>query len=111
VVKELLNDEHKLYHLAFAESNVDHSWDSLIFSDEATFNSACDGLVLVERLGESITTLSICLLAHAVVMCLFTVGAESPMELECSIVICGIESHLDSLPYKHILQNVIVPSV
>ena len=33
------------------------------------------------------------------------------MELECSTVICGIESHLDSLPYKHILQNVIVPSV
>jgi len=37
VVKELLNDEHKLYCLAFAESNVDHNWDRLIFSDESIF--------------------------------------------------------------------------
>jgi hypothetical protein len=49
VVKELLNDEHKLYHLAFDESNVDHSWDSLILSDVSTFSSANEGLVLVKR--------------------------------------------------------------
>jgi len=30
VVKELLTDEHKLYRLAFAESNVDRKWDSHI---------------------------------------------------------------------------------
>jgi transposase-like protein len=29
-VKELLTDEHKLYRLAFAESNVDRKWDSHI---------------------------------------------------------------------------------
>jgi transposase len=29
-VKELLNDEHKLYCFAFAESNVDCKWDSHI---------------------------------------------------------------------------------
>jgi len=29
-VKELLTDEHKLYHLAFAERNVDHKWESHI---------------------------------------------------------------------------------
>ena len=29
-VKELLNDENKLYRLAFAESNVDRKWDSHI---------------------------------------------------------------------------------
>jgi hypothetical protein len=39
----------KLYRLASAESNVDRSWDSLIFSDESTFSSANDGPVLVDR--------------------------------------------------------------
>jgi len=49
VVKELLNDEHNLYCLPFAESNVHHSWDSLIFSDESIFSSANNGPVLVDR--------------------------------------------------------------
>jgi transposase len=31
-VKELLTDEHKLYRLAFAESNVDRKWDRVIYS-------------------------------------------------------------------------------
>ena len=31
-VKELLTDEHKLYRLAFAESNVDRKWDRVIFT-------------------------------------------------------------------------------
>jgi transposase-like protein len=29
--KELLTDEHKLYRSAYAESNVDHKWDTVIF--------------------------------------------------------------------------------
>ena len=41
-VKELLTDEHKLYRLAFAESNVDRKWDRVIFTDESTFTSAND---------------------------------------------------------------------
>jgi hypothetical protein len=45
VVKELLTDEHKVYRLAFAESNVDRKWDRVIFTDESTFSSANDGLV------------------------------------------------------------------
>jgi len=48
-VKELLTDEHKLYHFAFAESNVDRKWDRVIFTDESTFSSANDGPVLVYR--------------------------------------------------------------
>jgi len=32
-VQELLTDEHKLYHLAFTESNVDCKWDRIIFCD------------------------------------------------------------------------------
>jgi hypothetical protein len=48
-VKELLTDEHKLYRLAFAESNVDRKWDRGIFSDESTFSLANDGPVLVYR--------------------------------------------------------------
>jgi hypothetical protein len=49
VVEELLTDEHELYRLAFAESNVDCPWDRVIFSDKAAFSSASDGLVLIYR--------------------------------------------------------------
>ena len=49
MVKELLTDEHKLYHLAYADSNVYRKWDRVIFSDESTFSSANDGLVLIYR--------------------------------------------------------------
>jgi hypothetical protein len=48
-VKELFTDEHKLYHLAFAERNVDRKWDRVIFSDESTFRSTNDGQGLVYR--------------------------------------------------------------
>ena len=48
-LKELLNDEHKLYRLAFAETNVDLKWDRFIFTDEFTFTSANDRPVLVYR--------------------------------------------------------------
>ena len=49
MVKEVLTDEHKQYCFAFPESNVDHKWDRVIFSEESTFSSANDGLVLVYR--------------------------------------------------------------
>jgi NRPS condensation-like uncharacterized protein len=48
-VKEVITDEHILYCVAFAESNVDRKWDRVIFSEESTCNSANDGLVLVDR--------------------------------------------------------------
>ena len=48
-VKELLTDEHKLYHLAFAESNVNCKWERFLFTDESTFSSSNDGPVLVHR--------------------------------------------------------------
>ena len=86
-VKELLIDQHKLYRLAFAESNGDRKWNRVIFTDESTFTSANDGPVLVYRPQESITTHSICLPANVVVMCLCTVAAGSPMKgLEFSII-------------------------
>ena len=46
-MKELLTDENKLYSLSFAESNVDRSWDRVIFFDESTFSSANDRPILV----------------------------------------------------------------
>ena len=46
-VKEHLNDEYKLYRLAFAENNVDSKWYTVIFSDKCIFSSASDGPVLV----------------------------------------------------------------
>ena len=48
-VKELLNDGHKLYRLAFGESNVNSKLDRVIFTDASTFTSANDGPVLVYR--------------------------------------------------------------
>jgi hypothetical protein len=48
-VKELLTDEHKLYRLAFAESNVDRNWIRVIYTDESTFSSANDMPVLFYR--------------------------------------------------------------
>jgi hypothetical protein len=48
-VNEFVTDEHKLYRLAFAESNVDRKWDRVIFTDESTFSSANDGPVVVYR--------------------------------------------------------------
>ena len=39
-VKELPIDQHKLYCLAFAESNVDRKWNRGIFSDESTLTTA-----------------------------------------------------------------------
>jgi len=46
-VSEFFTDEHELYRLAFAESNVDRKWDTVKFSDESTFSSANNGPVLV----------------------------------------------------------------
>jgi hypothetical protein len=84
-VKELLTDEHKLYHFAFAESNVDCKCDRVIFTDESTFSSANDGLVLVYRpQGEhyNLQYISTCKRSGRV-----SVGAGSPMKgLEFSIV-------------------------
>jgi len=48
-MKDLLTDEHKLYRLAFADSNVDCKWDRFIFIDESTFTSANEGPVSVYR--------------------------------------------------------------
>lgn len=42
MVKDVLADEYKLYHLVFAESSVDHSWNRVLFSDDSTFSIAKD---------------------------------------------------------------------
>jgi hypothetical protein len=92
-MKELLIYEHKLYHLAFAESNVDRKWDRVIFSDESIFSSANDGPFLVYRpRGERYNSqyVSVCTCSGRV----STVGA---------VMLHRIEGHLDSLQYQHIL--------
>ena len=82
-MKELLTDEHKLYRLAFGESNVDR----VIFTDESTFTSANDGPVLVYRPQGQRYNPQYMSAANAVVVCLLTVGAGSPTKgLEFSIV-------------------------
>jgi hypothetical protein len=108
-VKELLTDDNKLYRLAFAESNVARSWDRVILSDEAIFSSASDGPVLVYRpRGErynsqymSTSTRS----GRVSVHCWGWISHEGAGMLH------RIEGHLDGLQYKHILQNIMVPSV
>jgi hypothetical protein len=104
VVKELLTDEHKLYCLAFAESNVDCKWDRVIFTDESTFSSANDWLVVVYRpQGEryNLQYTSTCKRSGCVsVHCWGWISHEGAGVL-----------HLDGLQYQHFLQNVMVPSV
>jgi len=108
-VKELLTDEHKLYRLVFAESNVNHKWHTVIFTKESTFTSANDGLVLVYRLqGQRYNPqyMSTCKCSGRVsVTCWGWISDEGDGILHC------IEGHLDGLQYQHILQNVMVPSV
>jgi len=108
-LKELLTEEHKLYHLAFAESSVDRKWDRVVFSDESTFNSANGGPDLVQRpLGEQYNSqyMSTCTHSGRVsVLCWGWISHEGAGMLH------RIEGHLDSLQYLHILQNVVLPSV
>jgi hypothetical protein len=59
-LKDLFTDEHKSYHLAPAESKVDHPSARVIFSDESTFSTANSGLVLVYRPWGERTFLTVC---------------------------------------------------
>ena len=102
-MNELLTDEHKLNHLAFADSNVDHKWDRVIFTDESTFTSANDGPVLVYRpQGQRYNQqyMSACKRSGRV-----SVNCWGWISHEGAGVLHRIEGHLDGL------QNVMVPSV
>jgi hypothetical protein len=44
-LKDVLNNEHKIYCLAFAENSINCQWDTVIFSNESTFSSANGGPV------------------------------------------------------------------
>jgi hypothetical protein len=46
-VKDVLTNEHKFFHVACAENNVDCKCDRDILSDESTFSSSNDGLILL----------------------------------------------------------------
>jgi hypothetical protein len=108
-VKELLTDEHELYLLAFAESNVDRKWDRVIFTDESTFISAIDRpFPVYRRQGQRYNPrhMSTCKRSGRVSVCCW--GSFSH---EGVGVLHRIEGHLDGLQYQHILQNVMVPSV
>jgi len=108
-VKELLTDEHKLYRLAFAESNVDRKWNRVICTDESTFTSANDGLVLVYRpQGQRYNPqyMSTCKRSGCV-----SVNCWGWISHERAGILHRIGGHLDGLQYQHILQNIMVPSV
>jgi hypothetical protein len=100
--------EHKLYRLVFSKSIVDHKWDRVIFSDEFTFRSANDGPVLVYRpWGERYNSqyMSTCTRSGRVsVFCWGWISHEGDGMLHRI-------GHMDSLQYKHILENVMVSSV
>jgi hypothetical protein len=109
VMKAALIDEHKPYHLAFAESSLHRQWDGVILSDESTFSSANDGLVLVYRpWGEcynsqymSTSTRIGCVSVHR----------WDWISHKGVGILHHIEDDLDGLQYKHILKHVMVPSV
>jgi hypothetical protein len=106
-VKEVLADNHKLYCLAFAETNVDHRWDRVIFFEESTFSSATDGLVLVYRPRECYNSQYMSSYKRSGLVSVHCFGWIS---LEGAGMLHHI-GHVDSLHYKQILQNVMVPSV
>jgi len=107
-LKELLADKHKLYLVAFAESNVDRSLDRVIFTDESTFTSANDGPVLVYRpQGQRYNPqyISTCKRSGRV-----SVHCWGWFSHEGAGILLSIEGHPDGQQYQHILQNVMVPS-
>jgi hypothetical protein len=107
-VNDFLTDKHILYHLAFAESNVDHKWVTVKFSDESTFCSAHHGLDLVfrpHRQHYNHQYMSSCKHSGSVSAQFWDcISHEGPGNLHRI-------HHLDGLQYKHILQNAMVPSV
>jgi len=108
-VKELLTDKHKLYLLAFAESNVDRKWDRVIFTDELTFSSGNNGPVSVyipqgQRYNPQ--HMSTCIRSGRV-----SVHCWGWISHEGAGILHRTEGHLDGLQYQHIFQNVIVFSV
>ena len=108
-MKEILTEEHKLYRLTFAESNVDCKWDRVIFSYESTFSSKNDGLVLVYRpRGERYNCQ---LMSSCTCSCRVSVLCWGWISHEGAGMLHRIEGHLDNLQYQHILQNVMLLSV
>jgi hypothetical protein len=108
-VKELLTDEHDLYRLAFAESNLDCKWDRAILTDESTFTSANDGGVLVYRpQGQRYNPQYMSTYKRSDRV---SVNCWGWISHEGGGIVKLIEGHLDGLQYQHILQNAIVPSV
>jgi len=106
-MNEFLTDEHKLYRLAFVESSVDRKWDRVRFSDESTFSSANDGPVLVYRpQGERYNCQYVYL--HTQCSCVLCRGWISH---DGAGMLRLIDGHVDSIQYKHILQNVMGPCV
>jgi len=108
-VKELLADEHNLYLLASAESNVDRNWDRVIFTNESTFTSANDGPVLVYRpQGQRYNPQHMSTCKHSGCV---PVNCWGSISHEMAGILHRIEGHLEGPQYQHILQNVMVPSV
>ena len=108
-MNELLIHEHKLYRSAFAESNVDRKWDTVIFTDESTFTSANDGPVLVYRpQGQRYNPQYMSASKRSGRV---SVNCWGWISHEGAGVLHRIEGHLDGLQYQHILQNVMVLSV
>ena len=108
-MREVLTDEHQLYRFALAESNVDRKWDRVIFTDESTFSSTSDGLVLVYRpQGQRYNPqyMSTCKRSGRV-----SVHCSGCISHEGAGVLHPTEGHLDGAQHQHILQNVMVPPV
>jgi hypothetical protein len=98
-VKELLTYEQILYRPACAERNVDRLWEGVKFSGGSTYNSANGGPVLVYRpLGEPHNPQYVSTYIRKCTVCSQT-------------VLKGLEGHLDGVQYKHVFQNVMVPTV
>ena len=102
MLKELLIDAHILYCLACGLPV-----GQIPIHDESTLSSANDGPVVSLQESGTALPLSVSLHPHAVVM---SVHRWSCISREWAEMFHRI-GHLDSLQYKHILQNVMLSSV
>jgi hypothetical protein len=69
-----------VYRFEFAESNVARKWDRVIFTDKSTFSSANEGLILVYRPHGELYYPQYKSTCNAVIVCLSTFGAGTPMK-------------------------------
>jgi hypothetical protein len=108
-MKEKLSEEHRLYRFAFAENNVGHDWENVIFSDESVLSSANDGPVRVYR--PQGTRYNAGYAKESARSGHVSVAVWEWISSRGIGLLHRIDGRLDWVQYLHILRDIMVPSV